>query len=379
MVIGAGVYYGGRYLFSLEGRYQVAQKVFSGNPSRVKPVLEAALARAARTLDLPPPFPQLICEPDSAGRSLCMSVVPLSPGVSTIQANAHFTREISGLGANPLFGREAIDGSVSLRYQAGPRVVLALELVPSRETGFDSLIVPAPGLAGVEVTARLALIIDDYGESAEASRRFETLPGTFTAAVRSNLDNADGWARQARQAGMEVILNLPLEPQNYPTTNPGPNAILVDLSGREIRKRVRAAIDRVGPVRGAKTYMGGLAAEDRDVIRPLLEELREKGMYLVDATQSSYSTIPELAREIGVQVFPTTRGTEVDEGRRGAGTIGIRFDALVKEVRARGYGIGIVHARAATLTVLGERLPELVREGIVVTPLSEVMAAYALE
>ncbi len=373
------MYFGGRYLMSPSGRYFTAVRLWNGKPSRMKPVLEEALARAARQLELPPPYPQLLCRPDSTGASVCTALIQLAPGVSTIQGNARFTRELTGIGVRFVAGNEDPGGNVHLRYRAGKKVDLALELVPATGTGLDTTLTPAPGLPEVEVRARMALIIDDYGADPGASAGFRGLPGTFTAAVRSNLDGAGRVADEARKAGMEVILDLPLEPKNYPTRSPGDDAILVDLSGREIRKRLGQALDRVGPVPGVKTFMGSLAVEDRDVMRPVLEELQKRGLFFVDATLSLYSTVPELAHEIGVPLYEVTSQSEVDEGRRDAGSIGIRFDDLVDTCRRRGYAIGIIHAREGTLTVLRERLPGLAREGIVVLPLSQVMKAHELE
>lgn len=377
LLLAAVVYVGGRYIFSPRGRFMVATTLLGGSPDRVRPVLESALGKAARELNLPPPYPQLICEPDSSGM-LCSTVIGLTPGVSTLQGNARFTVHLLDMGAQVVSGIEHPNGTVTLRYKASSKVSLALQLIPARSTGLDSLVTPRPGEPPVEVRGRLALIVEDYGVRGAESRRLANLPGTLTAAIRPNQNNFQGWVKEARQAGLEVILNLPLEPKNYPTRNPGENAILVDLSGKEIRKRVTRAIDRVGPVAGVKTYMGSLAVEDRDVMRPVLEELKKRDLFLIESTRSQYTIVPELAREIGIPLYQITSISEVDQARRNAGTIEIRFNDLIRRCRAKGYAIGIIHAREGTLKVLERRLPQLVREGIVVMGLSEVMKAHAL-
>jgi polysaccharide deacetylase 2 family uncharacterized protein YibQ len=379
LVLAALVYMGGRFIVSPRGRYVVATRLLGGGPDRVRPLLESALARAAGDLNLPPPYPAVACEPDSGGTHRCTSVVTLTPGVSTLQGNAHFTRHLLDAGVALVSGTETRTGTVNLRYRAGSKVAFELQLVPAAGSGLDTTVTPAPGLGRVEVRARLALIVEEYGSRRDLSRRFGDLPGTFTAALRPNQDNAQAWAKEARQAGMEVILSLPMEPKNYPTRNPGEGAILVDLSGREIRKRVDRALETIGDVPGVKTYMGSLAVEDRDVMRPILEELKKRDLFLIEATHSQFSTVSELAREIEVPIFAVTSISEVDAGRGDAGTIGIRFDDLVRRCRAKGYAIGIVHPKAGTLTVLEDRLPRLAREGIVVMGLSEVMKAHALQ
>lgn len=377
LALAAVVYVGGRFVFSPRGRFVMATLVLGGGPDRVRPVLESALARAARDLNLPPPYPQLACEADSAGQ-LCSTVIGLTPGVSTLQGNAQFTRRLLDLGTVLLSGQEDPDGTVTLRFRAGSKVRVGLELVPAA-SAYDTTVTPAPGMSEVEVRGRLALIVDDYGVDRALSRRLAGLPGTLTAAIRPNQADAEAWAAEARQAGMEVMVNLPMEPRDYPTRNPGDDAILVDLSGREIRKRVDHALDQLGPAAGVKTYMGSLAVEDRDVMRALLEELRDKGVFFVDATHSSYSVADELARELDIPHYTVTSISEVDASRRDAATIGIRFDDLVRRCRAKGYAIGIIHAREGTLEVLEGELPGLAREGIVVMGISEVMKVHELE
>jgi hypothetical protein len=214
LVVGALALWGGRLALSPQGRYVLATSVLGGGPPRLKPVLETALARAARDLDLPPPYPQLLCEPDSAGTHRCVAVIGLAPGVSTLQGNARFTREMTDLGATFLSGHEERDGTTTLSFAAGSRVRLHLELVPSMGSTPDTMVTTAPGLPAVEVRGRLALIVEDYGANRLLVRRMAQIPGTLTAAIRPNQENPDAWAREARQAGMEVILSLPMEPRD---------------------------------------------------------------------------------------------------------------------------------------------------------------------
>jgi polysaccharide deacetylase 2 family uncharacterized protein YibQ len=305
--------------------------------------------------------------------------VKLVPGVSAVQANVDMTRTFLDLGARLVTGTESTDGSVEIRFAAGPELEMTVALVPPPAKGPDTVFSPGPGFPAVPVKVRLALVIEDMGSDLVQARRFATLPGTFTASVRPNVERPQRTTEAARRDGMEVLLSLPMEPRDYPTRNPGHGAILVDLSGREIRGRVNAALRRVGAVTGVLTYMGQLAVEDRDVMRPVLEEVHEAGLYFVDATQSPYSTVPDLAREIGVPFFVATSASEVDAGERSVARIRIRFDDFVEQAKRRGYGVGIVHPRDATLRVLEERLPELVREGIVVMPLTEVLKLHALQ
>jgi len=379
VLVAAGFYFGGRLLVSPGGRYWVAQHLFRGSPGRVGPVVEDVLAEAVHDLNFPPPYPKLRCEPDSArGLTRCSAVIQITPGTSTIQANVAVTTRLLDLGLDLRDGTEAPDRTVVLDFQAGPRALIRLRLLPPAGTGLDTVVAPAPELPPVKVKVRLALIIEEYGTNRELSRRFRELPGQFTAAINPELEGAGDLADQARRAGMEVLLNLPMEPKSFPTRNPGPNAVLVDLSGRAIRKLVRRDLDRLGPVVGIKTRMGSLAVEDRDVMRPILEEAKKRNLIFVDSTQEKFSTAADLGREIDVAVLTILGSGDIERGHTNAGTIQIRFDSFVKDSEKKGYGIARVRLQEGTLDVLERALPVLARRGIVVMGVGEVVRAERL-
>lgn len=378
-LLGAALWFGGRAMFTLEGRYWSAQQIWRGKPSRVKPVVEEALARSARALELPPPAPQLFCEPDSLGRTICGASVSLPPGVSTLEANAEFSARLEKLGLRRLSGQEQGTGTALLRFAAGGKTAIDLTLIPASPTALDTAIAPEPNLPPVPVKIRMALIVERPEDNPRLLEDLAALPGKFTIAVHPEKEGARELADRARRAGMEVVLNLPMEPKGYPTQDPGSNAVLVDMSGRAIRRIVRGGLDRLDPVVGVKTNRGTLAVEDRDVMRAILEELVEPKLVFVDDTREEYSTARDLGREIGITVISVPNRSIVDQGRPDAYAIGVRFDDFVDSCRPNGYGVAILQLKERTIEVLRERIPRLAREGIVVMGLSEVAKLKALE
>jgi len=379
LVVLAAVGFGAaRLVFTPKGRYWTAQHVFGSKASHLRPVVERAMARASAGLDLPT-APLLSCEPDSSGEVECAGRVQLNPGTSTLQGNLAFTDELTRLGLVLLSGDENPDRSVLLRFQAGPRTRIALTLLAPEGSGLDTTVVVLPDAPPVPVQVRLGIIVEDYGRPDPAlARKFRDLPGTFTAAIYPESDNAGDLAAEARAAGMEVILDLPMEPKAFPVRDPGANAVLVDHSARKIRRLVGRALGRVGPAAGVKTYMGGLAVEDRDVMRVVLEEVRDRKLYFVDATQEQYSEVEELGRVLEAPVYILTPVSQIDRGVKEAASLKIRFDDFVADCSRRGYGVGVVNASPQVLELLGRELPHLARQGVVVMGVSEIVRAKAL-
>jgi polysaccharide deacetylase 2 family uncharacterized protein YibQ len=74
---------------------------------------------------------------------------------------------------------------------------------------------------------RIAILISGLGPSGAATEAaIQGLPGAVSLAFWPYADRIDNWIRLARAAGHEVLLNLPMEPENYPAFDPGPKTLL---------------------------------------------------------------------------------------------------------------------------------------------------------
>ena len=65
------------------------------------------------------------------------------------------------------------------------------------------------------------------------------MPGAITLAFSSHARDLQQWIDLARAAGHEVMLDLPMEPVNYPAIDPGPQALLTTLPSAENVARLK--------------------------------------------------------------------------------------------------------------------------------------------
>ncbi len=61
---------------------------------------------------------------------------------------------------------------------------------------------------------------------------------------------------RARADGHEVLLQIPLEPNNYPTVDPGPHTLLTTLPPQENMKRLQWLMSRYTGYVGVTNHMG---------------------------------------------------------------------------------------------------------------------------
>ncbi len=98
---------------------------------------------------------------------------------------------------------------------------------------------------------RIALVVGGLGLSATATQAaIADLPGVVTLAFAPYGKDLAARVAEARAQGHEVMLQLPMEPIDYPQTNPGPHTLLASASVAEnigLHRQVkRYALDHAG-------------------------------------------------------------------------------------------------------------------------------------
>ncbi|TPW17411.1 MAG: hypothetical protein FD129_389 [bacterium] len=220
---------------------------------------------------------------------------------------------------------------------------------------------------------RVALLVAEFGyqELAKSSDELLSFARGITVAIHPNATGARRYADLARQKGLEVVIDLPMEGLDYPKNDPGAGAILVDLSEREIIKRLGHAFDQLGGAEGVHTLQGALAVEDRTVMRTVLTEVHRRRVYFLDSTRTAFSAVEALAAELGL---PARRiRPALDWPKATSAQMEARLEELAATARDRGLAVGIVHPYPGTLAALRKLLPAWAASGLEVVPISEVV------
>jgi polysaccharide deacetylase 2 family uncharacterized protein YibQ len=150
---------------------------------------------------------------------------------------------------------------------------------------------------------RLTLVIDDLGYiQPELVTRLCSLPVAFSVAVLPYQEHTRESAEVAHRLGKEVMLHLPMEPIGYPGPgrDPGPNAILYNLSETDVRRRVRLALDEVPHRVGVNNHMGSRITPDRTRMVWVLQEIKARNYFFVDSRTEKDSVAYDVAEQLGI-------------------------------------------------------------------------------
>ncbi len=222
---------------------------------------------------------------------------------------------------------------------------------------------PPPG------APRVAVIVDDLGSRRDVFDVLREIRRPLTVAVMPARPLSATIARDAARAGMEVLLDLPMEPYRYPELDPGPGALLMSMPPAEIQRVVGAHLEAVAPAVGVMNRMGSRLTEDRARMRALLEVLAARRLFLVDAYTSSQSVAFDEARDVGVRA--ARRQILVDHAR---GEVGdrARWDEVAGWAERRGEVIVVAHGHPLTVRLLKEYVPRWEARGLRLVPVSQL-------
>lgn len=218
---------------------------------------------------------------------------------------------------------------------------------------------------------RIAVIVDELGGRADVPARLVALSRPVTLAVLPGLPLSRQIARDAARAGLEVLVQLPLEPYRFPEDDPGPGVLTLAMSPQEVTRRTRQHLAGVPGAAGVATRMGSRFTEDRSRMRAVLEPVYLQGLFFVDSLTSTRSVGYDLARALGIPAARRQLFLDPDESEA---TARARFEAAADWAERRGSVVAIAHGRVLTVRLLEEALPRWDARGLELVPVSTLLA-----
>ena len=229
---------------------------------------------------------------------------------------------------------------------------------------FDVYARPWSGARG----ARVAIVLGGLAVSQTGTQAaIERLPGEITLAFASGGNSIDRWMQDARRRGHEILMQVPLEPFDYPSVDPGRNTLTVDASPQENLKRLHWALGRTTNYTGVLNYMGARFVADRAAMSTLIGDLAERGLMYVDDGSSARSEGEGLAKSLRT---PFAAADVAIDQERDKAAILAKLDDLERTARAKGTAIGIGSAFDATVDAVITWAAEAKKRGIEIVPVS---------
>jgi hypothetical protein len=220
----------------------------------------------------------------------------------------------------------------------------------------------------------VAIIVDDIGYDRRAAALFLAMDAPLTFSMLPFGQFSQQIAAEARSKGHEIMLHLPMEPNEFPTADPGPGALLSSMTPDQLIEQLRTDLGRVSGIKGVNNHMGSELSESSEHMRQIFSILKQHGLYYIDSRTTAQTVarpsaqllqIPFAERDIFIDHFEDEQ------------FIRAQLRRLIKRAERQGYAVGIAHPHPLTHTVLAEFLPEL-KQKVQMVPASMVVEAATL-
>ncbi|MCZ6496374.1 MAG: divergent polysaccharide deacetylase family protein [Alphaproteobacteria bacterium] len=218
---------------------------------------------------------------------------------------------------------------------------------------------------------RLAIIVSGLGLSGAATEAaIQRLPGAVTLAFAPYAKGLAQWIALARAAGHEVLLDLPMEPVNFPANDPGPHTLLTSLTAEQNKVRLHWLLGRVTGYVGVVNRMGARFTTSETHVRPVLKELGQRGLLFVDSRSSLHSVAARMAAEVGLPRAINNRFIDAEASRAAIDT---RLEEIERIAKTVGHAVGIGSPFPVTIDRLQRWALTLEGKGLVLAPVSALV------
>jgi polysaccharide deacetylase 2 family uncharacterized protein YibQ len=225
---------------------------------------------------------------------------------------------------------------------------------------------------------RVAVIVASLGLRQSFTRNaIRNLPAEVTLAFTPYAKGLDDWVVEARENGHEILLQVPMEPIDYPSNDPGPQTLLTSLTPADNQKRMDWILGRTTGYVGLLTLMGSRFTTDANALQPVIDTLKKRGLMFVDSRAATRTLGPRMAAASGV---PTASVSVVLDQRPTRTAIDQRLAELERAAQANGAAIGIAAEGApVVLEAISAWAAGLPARGVVLAPVTALANRQAAE
>jgi uncharacterized protein len=345
---------------------------FFGDPQGGIP--KVAVEIGTRPPSKPPAPPTASTERPSSGPQSAETVESGS-GVSVVRGDGSAAPQSiivrvpdeATLALNPAPDRRLVE---TTRFGTLPRVG------PDGARPLDVYARAATGLpGGAKPAARVAIVVGGLGISASGTAEAITkLPPAVTLAFAPYGQELERLAAQARESGHEIMLQVPMEPFDYPDSDPGPHTLRAAARPAENIEHLHWAMGRLTGYVGLMNYMGGKLTADGQALAPILRETGARGLGFLDDGSSSRSVAASLKGDT-----PVARAEVVIDATGRADGIDRALERLEAAARSGSIAIGTATALPLSVERIARWAKGLEARGILLVPASAGLRAAVRE
>jgi uncharacterized protein len=275
------------------------------------------------------------------------------------------------------------DGPDKAAAEAAPAMMAAVDPRLLEKSRYGMIPVVADGLKPFTAYAAeadraraakmpvVAIVVGGLGVgAAKTTEAIMKLPAAVTLAFTPYGSDPTKLAERARAQRHEILLQVPMEPFDYPDNDPGPQTLLTTLGAEQNIDRLYWHLSRFQGYAGIANFMGARFVVTDAAMQPIIREAAKRGLGFLDdglaprsvaATLTTSQGMPFVKADFTIDAVPTL--AEIDRALA-------KLENLAKE---RGTAVGVASALPISIERIGVWIKALESHGIMLVPLTTAM------
>jgi len=220
-------------------------------------------------------------------------------------------------------------------------------------------------------TPSIAIVIGGLGVgAAKTTDAIMKLPAAVTLGFTPYGSDPGKLVERARAQRHEVLLQLPMEPFDYPDNDPGPQTLLSSATAEQNLDRMMWHMSRFQGYVGVANFMGARFIATDTAMQPIAREASKRGLALFDdgstprsvaAAAAEGQGMPFARSDVAIDAVPTS--ADIDKALA-------RLEGLAKE---RGVAVGVASALPISIERISAWAKTLESRGVMLVPLTTAM------
>ncbi len=207
----------------------------------------------------------------------------------------------------------------------------------------------------------VALIVGGLGLNPTTTREaIDQLPPQVTLSFVPYTSGLQGWIDLARASGHEVLIEVPMQPSNYPDNDPGPQTLMANAQTSDLLSHLNWALSRCTGFFGVSNYQGSAFFKDKAGVSTFMGALKSRGIAFVDDGEAR-GTDGAWARASADRIV---------DNQINATAINAQLAGLENTAKSRGSALGTGFAYPVTLAVAYAWTRSLDAKGLQLAPAS---------
>jgi len=346
--------------------------IFHDNPLGGEPIVHVAIPAST------PAGEKMAAAP--AGASEANARPAAKPPVAGEQKTVTIIDGSSGARHDVVISGDAPDKGAA---EAAPAMMAGIDPRLLEKSRYGMIPVVADGLKPFTVYAAeadrakaakmpvIAIVIGGLGVgAAKTTDAIMKLPAAVTLAFTPYGSDPGKLAERARAQRHEILLQIPMEPYDYPDNDPGPQTLLTTLAPEQNLDRLYWHLSRFQGYAGIGNFMGARFVAADAVMQPIVREAAKRGLGYFDdgsaprsaaAALAASQAMPFARADISIDAVPTLAEIDRELGK---------LENLAKE---RGIAVGVASALPISIERIGIWIKTLDSHGIMLVPLTTAM------